>query len=942
MQLSPGKTSAELLINDRPEDGTILKTAGDELELSCTGTAGLKLHWVKPDNSIYKGYDDPVSSKRLFVVNRDDEGYSKLTLMQLRWTDTGWYRCVSDNASKGQYTTNLAGFNSVYLFVTDKDPQHLFLHWVDEDDNYSNLIPVSRKLGGYISCLVTNPNARVSFHSSTPVKISMEAYDPKRGFFVQKNSLDSSAGILSYCTATLDSMQDEVRFLFLVVDDSQVPEPEIDRSGAMHPYVSGSMSLSCLNKFIQSFEGVCKWSFPSMNELESKSRILEMNHVDALYNTTLYFKFLLLEDSGRYECTCSNIGVEYGETAFVDITVSAVKGEVTFNETGEESKICHEDDSLQLQANFTAWPLNELSVQWFQKVVSVENGVQLFPVSNPSKDDGQSSTLELHRLRVSDSGQYICSVTAAQLVANKTFYLTVLASPKITDIFVSKSFNILERVASQFLQLNRTYHVNCIGEGIPLPNLYLYWKPCLDKENCQWFPLPDSGIKVEILNGTFQSLAFVTELTTTVKTYKCALKPLQPAEDPDSLEGRTISLVPCDIEDAEKLLGFGIVAEAQNSTDPVYDSQQIKISCRFQKWFYRSPAWSKENRNNTISNRMNITWIPIPDEKIFTSTTEWSRHADLIFSPVNHADSGIYRCCVRVVDTNQTVCKSRRLDVVQTVAPSFSELTSNHSLIATFRDSFEIVCIADGVPKPSITWFKNGVLMTQSARHGISLTSHKLTISRVIGDDAGLYLCVAENLVGTSTRNFTLTVLGLTSGTVSDSDKKILTICLAVLGVFIVALICMVVEMRRRDSRRVKLLKQLYNQLVNSTENKTDIDPKVPVNEQTENLCYDISYEIRKENLKLVEELGSGHFGRVWKGYILDDQGNEQLCVAVKVPKGTVTLNHGGELDPSWSQEMAQNFNKKTFMSTSDLLCFAYQVANGMEYLIHTVKKSQH
>ena len=64
-------------------------------------------------------------------------------------------------------------------------------------------------------------------------------------------------------------------------------------------------------------------------------------------------------------------------------------------------------------------------------------------------------------------------------------------------------------------------------------------------------------------------------------------------------------------------------------------------------------------------------------------------------------------------------------------------------------DSLVLNCEALGSPQPSITWLHNGVSVS---------TSGQLKISSLSESDSGSYSCVASNLVGRVSQEFSVTV----------------------------------------------------------------------------------------------------------------------------------------------------------------------------------------
>jgi len=72
------------------------------------------------------------------------------------------------------------------------------------------------------------------------------------------------------------------------------------------------------------------------------------------------------------------------------------------------------------------------------------------------------------------------------------------------------------------------------------------------------------------------------------------------------------------------------------------------------------------------------------------------------------------------------------------------------------EETLRISCGAVGKPKPSITWYKNGHELLENVRekHGKSF----LHVRGLMVRDSGRYTCVARNMVGEASKNFTVEV----------------------------------------------------------------------------------------------------------------------------------------------------------------------------------------
>ena len=58
--------------------------------------------------------------------------------------------------------------------------------------------------------------------------------------------------------------------------------------------------------------------------------------------------------------------------------------------------------------------------------------------------------------------------------------------------------------------------------------------------------------------------------------------------------------------------------------------------------------------------------------------------------------------------------------------------------------SLTLLCPSNGNPKPTITWYKEGVPVTMGERISFG-SANELTIENLKVDDAAVYTCVADN-----------------------------------------------------------------------------------------------------------------------------------------------------------------------------------------------------
>jgi len=70
-------------------------------------------------------------------------------------------------------------------------------------------------------------------------------------------------------------------------------------------------------------------------------------------------------------------------------------------------------------------------------------------------------------------------------------------------------------------------------------------------------------------------------------------------------------------------------------------------------------------------------------------------------------------------------------------------------------------CDADGLPKPEVTWLKDGTKIETSSSLYTMHRTGSLQMTAVTVDDSGQYECIATNDAGTARRQITLTVQGI-------------------------------------------------------------------------------------------------------------------------------------------------------------------------------------
>ncbi|XP_073918170.1 neogenin isoform X11 [Castor canadensis] len=119
----------------------------------------------------------------------------------------------------------------------------------------------------------------------------------------------------------------------------------------------------------------------------------------------------------------------------------------------------------------------------------------------------------------------------------------------------------------------------------------------------------------------------------------------------------------------------------------------------------------------------------------------------LVISNVTEGDGGLYRCIVESGGPPK-YSDEAELKVLSDPeeTPNLAFLKQPSSLVRVMGQNAVLPCVASGFPAPAIRWLKNEeVLDTESSERLVLLAGGSLEISGVTEDDAGTYLCIADN-----------------------------------------------------------------------------------------------------------------------------------------------------------------------------------------------------
>ncbi|XP_066048296.1 hemicentin-1 [Chamaea fasciata] len=325
-------------------------------------------------------------------------------------------------------------------------------------------------------------------------------------------------------------------------------------------------------------------------------------------------------------------------------------------------------------------------------------------------DRGQ--VLHIEAVQVADSGLYRCLAANAAGTAELLYSLQVHVPPSISGS------SDMETVV-----VNNPVRLECEARGIPAP--ILTWL----KDGS---PVSSVSNGLQVLSGG-RVLALPSAQLSDTGTYTCV------AVNAAGESQRDIDLrvyVPPDI-----------VGEEQNVS--VLLGQALELRCRGSAVPPPRLSWLRDGR-------------PLLEKPGLSISGDGSV---LKIEGAQVQDAGRYTCEA----TNVAGKTEKNYNVNIWVSPSISGSDDSSQLTVTEGSLISLICESSGIPPPSLTWKKNGspVVPEPSGRVRVLSGGRQLQVAVADTSDAASYTCIASNVAGSATKEYSLQVY--TRPTISNS-----------------------------------------------------------------------------------------------------------------------------------------------------------------------------
>ncbi|XP_059503813.1 hemicentin-1 isoform X2 [Stegostoma tigrinum] len=433
-----------------------------------------------------------------------------------------------------------------------------------------------------------------------------------------------------------------------------------------------------------------------------------------------------VEDSGQYSCVVTNAAGEVSKIFNLDVLVPPS----IMNEDKMEDMKIKENHSITFTCDVSGNPVPQ--IKWMKD-------------GQPLTEDQQHQILSSGRFlliesaRVSDAGRYTCIASNTAGDKNKNFNLNVLVSPKIPGVDAKGTPEDI------IVALNSPASLVC--EALSYPPATITWlkdgAPFDSNKNVQILP---GGRTLQILNakekdsGRYTCIA-TNEAGETLKHYEVKVY-IPPTINKDDVPG--FGLSPKEIK-----------IKVNSSLTLQCESQAIPAATL--RWYKDGQPLEKDDRITITANGhvIQIRNTQLSDTGRYTCVATNIAGEDEKDYDVNVQVPPSFMKPIHVRNTKGGALEGRNVD--------FKDVAMNNPI--------SLYCETNAVPPPSLTWYKDGKLLTSNDKVLILPGGRVLQIPRAQIEDAGRYTCVATNEAGEDSIQYELRVM--TPPTIKGADSDL-------------------------------------------------------------------------------------------------------------------------------------------------------------------------
>ncbi|XP_060717273.1 vascular endothelial growth factor receptor 1 isoform X1 [Tachysurus vachellii] len=786
------------------------------LQLNCRGRWGLE--WVFPSGVSKSHPSARVEETR--CGKRSNQYCSRLILSPALAQLTGSYRC--------RYSHKQHKNTSVYVFITDSQQP-----FVKVQKEIPDVVYMKEGQDLVFPCRVTNPNTKVSLVKFPDRILGTDQrniiWNNRKGFVIRSPTY-FYIGLFS-CETIINGTKYTNKFL-TYRPVNKIQKVYLNSTGVVQALEGERLALNCTVTAEWNSRVNINWSYPGKaNNRASISRRITQSTTNVVFYSILTIHKLHKDDKGIYMCHVTS------GPAKREVNTSVIVYDHPF------IKLKHRDGPLvQAYAGQKSFRLSpKLRAFPEPEVIWLKDGMVAAEQCSRYHADGYS--LVIRDVAEEDAGVYTILTRIQQfgLHQNLTLSLVVNVKPLIGEKAVAvRDTATVPRSSRQVLR--------CTAHGVPLPQIQWLWHRCPSKGLCKeqvsssWTAVSEktAGTSTynpvlsvthtqEVLQGKNKTVGILTVGKALISgIYRCVASNSMGTDELD------IRFYVTDIQG-----GFSISGE---SVEGPREGRDYHLSCVANKHLYSNMSWHRM----IGSTASNVDGPPLVGE---LTEGEYSLTLSLALMNLTAQDSGMYRCSATHLVTGQHSHQDALVAVAVLEAPVLLQNLSDCSV--NISNSVTLQCNASGVPRPLVTWYKNGRKLKQVSGIMLAPDDGTLHIDRITVEDEGMYTCEATNERGSAESSAYISV--------ENSESFSLEIptlaCTCVVATLFWLLLTLLIRKLRQP---------------NSSNSKTEYLPIIlhqgegPLDEHCDRLQYDAEkWEFPQERLQLEKPLGRGAFGKV-------------------------------------------------------------------------------
>ncbi|KAF6016737.1 Pvr [Bugula neritina] len=816
----------------------------------------------------------PLAESPRFDSNRWDfiENKNRYKMFDLKPYDTGILACYENN-------TKTTPTSSLYIFVND-----------DEDTQLS--VPVSPRgyytyfYGSWFPCLPTSNTTNITLLKRQTKADSLSILTPGVDYIASNEKGVKLLRVIEpspqyyTCTFSKNQQVQNAEFLLYTVELDKLPAPLFAPVNGKHHYLVGqSLALQCTIQYEDTKHLVYK--FPASNcpsdvtdalgcdALRNFSRVTmtplrRVNFGSDYLTSTLSIQRLQVSDSGQYVCQYMiKEDDQYRKFSYQDILV--VESPL-ISVTGEETTLVgvESDESLTLTAKVES--LRRPNIRWSFESEDLQVDGKYNMSVTLLEDVFYEAKLKIRALEFSDRGVYSLTASVGGESITEDFTVKVNTPPILSLLYAYHGHTVPVSPSGQtvYFQPSQVLTISCKSTwGFPQPDITWYWQDCDYQNLCAmnesaWVEIHHTSKSqpnqpyIHSTNPGSENL----QLTTLKSGWlKCG------GENVVGEAEQTMRAVISDLPEEFSGVGFPVATTKQASQ--LVENDVIVLPC------FVSKLSCTEDKIQIIRSSDEVYTKNSPNI-LSWEVRDGVYKLSIALNVTLDMDGYKYAC--RCKGGRQGPIVSLRVQTYR--APSWLKHIKEAVQVDPGQ-THTMVCQADGTPLPTISWFKDGQLITATETRLVSKNTQNLTLIRVTSADSGEYWCRAE-VSGRSDGYIQSSSTLIVTDNVQLSNTHVTIVAMISIVTFITTLLVSMLVLR-------KFCRRKYVSHILLLQSKENINPSMPLDEQTDALPYDRKWEFPVQDLTLGMLIGQGAFGKVLKAEARNiEQEKPVSTVAVK------------------------------------------------------------